>query len=37
MDKSEESRRHWGGGIMGAKAQARDRKAKERSDRELKI
>ncbi|KAK3054133.1 60S ribosomal protein L8 [Extremus antarcticus] len=37
MDKSEESRRHWGGGIMGAKAQARDRKAKERSDREIKI
>ena len=35
--KHEESRRHWGGGIMGAKAQARDRKAKERSDREIKI
>jgi len=37
LDKSEDSRRHWGGGIMGPKAQARDRKAKERADREIKI
>ncbi|KAK5174047.1 60S ribosomal protein L8 [Saxophila tyrrhenica] len=37
MDKSEEARRHWGGGIMGAKAQARDRKQRERTEREIKI
>ena len=37
LDKSEESRRHWGGGIMGAKAQARERKKKERAEREIKI
>jgi len=37
MDKSEEARRHWGGGILGAKSVARDRKAKERADREIKI
>ena len=37
LDKHEESRRHWGGGIMGAKAQARERKKKERADREIKI
>ena len=37
MDKSEEARRHWGGGIMGAKAQAHERKKKERADKEIKI
>jgi len=37
MDKSDEQRRHWGGGIMGAKAQARERKKKERAEREIKI
>ena len=37
MEKNEESRRHWGGGIMGPKAQARERKQKERAEREIKI
>ncbi|CAK4030683.1 60S ribosomal L8-B [Lecanosticta acicola] len=37
LDKNEEAKRHWGGGIMGAKAQARDRKKKERAEREIKI
>ena len=37
LDKSEEARRHWGGGIMGAKAQARERKKRERVEREIKI
>lgn len=37
LDKSDEHRRHWGGGIMGAKAQAHERKKKERADREIKI
>ncbi|KAK3669931.1 60S ribosomal protein L8 [Recurvomyces mirabilis] len=37
MDKNEEAKRHWGGGIMGAKANARERKKKERAEREIKI
>jgi len=37
LEKNEEHRRHWGGGIMGAKAQAHERKQKERSDKEIKI
>jgi len=37
MDKNEEAKRHWGGGIMGAKAQAYERKKKERAEREIKI
>ncbi|KAK3724779.1 60S ribosomal protein L8 [Vermiconidia calcicola] len=37
MEKNEESRRHWGGGIMGAKAQARGRKQREALEREIKI
>ena len=37
LEKNEEQRRHWGGGIMGAKAQARDRKKRERTEREMKI
>ena len=37
MEKNEDARRHWGGGIMGAKAQARERKKKERAEREIKI
>jgi len=37
LDKHEEAKKHWGGGIMGAKAQAYERKKKERLDREIKI
>ena len=37
LDKTEEAKRHWGGGIMGAKANARERKQKERAEREIKI
>ena len=37
MEKNEEVKRHWGGGIMGAKAQAHERLKKERLDREIKI
>lgn len=37
MDKNEEAKRHWGGGIMGAKSQAKTRKAAERAEREIKI
>jgi len=36
-DKNEEARRHWGGGIMGAKANAAQRKKKQRAEREIKI
>lgn len=37
MDKTEEAKRHWGGGIMGAKSQAKTRKQRERVEREIKI
>lgn len=37
LEKNEEAKKHWGGGIMGAKAQAHQRKKRERSDREIKI
>ncbi|KAI7252722.1 hypothetical protein KC335_g15539, partial [Hortaea werneckii] len=37
MEKTEESKRHWGGGIMGAKSQAKTRKQKERAEKEIKI
>jgi large subunit ribosomal protein L7Ae len=37
LEKNEEAKRHWGGGIMGAKAQARDKKAAQRAEREIKI
>ncbi|CAK1365124.1 60S ribosomal protein L8 [Cercospora beticola] len=37
LEKNEEAKRHWGGGIMGAKSQAATRKAKQRADREIKI
>ncbi|KAF2765859.1 L30e-like protein [Teratosphaeria nubilosa] len=37
LDKHAESQRHWGGGIMGAKAQAAERKKKQRAEREIKI
>ncbi|KAI6877577.1 hypothetical protein KC331_g22339, partial [Hortaea werneckii] len=37
MDKTEEAKRHWGGGIMGAKSQAKTRKQKERAEKEIKI
>ncbi|CZT24009.1 probable ribosomal protein L7a.e.B, cytosolic [Ramularia collo-cygni] len=37
LDKNEEAKRHWGGGIMGAKAQAHERKKRERIEREIKI
>lgn len=37
LDKNEEHRRHWGGGIMGAKSQAAERKKKEKADKEIKI
>lgn len=37
LEKNEEAKRHWGGGIMGAKAQAHERKKRERIEREIKI
>ncbi|KAF1822511.1 60S ribosomal protein L8-B [Dissoconium aciculare CBS 342.82] len=37
LEKNEEAKRHWGGGIMGAKAQAHQRKKAERAEREIKI
>merc|ERR1711897_97553 len=37
MEKTEESKRHWGGGIMGAKSQAKTRKQRERAEKEIKI
>jgi len=36
-DKYEESRRHWGGGVMGAKANARTRKAAKALENAIKI
>jgi len=37
LEKNKEANRHWGGGIMGAKAQAHERKKRERIEREIKI
>ena len=37
MANTESSRRQWGGGIMGAKANDRQRKQKQRAEREIKI
>ena len=37
LEKTDEHRRRWGGGIMGAKSQAKTRLQKERADKELKI
>ena len=36
-DKYEESKRHWGGGIMGAKAQARTEKKRKAMESAIKI
>lgn len=36
-DKHEESRRHWGGGIMGAKANARQDKKRKALENAIKI
>lgn len=36
-DKYEESRRHWGGGIMGAKAQAKEEKRRQAFESSLRI
>lgn len=37
MNKYEEHRRHWGGGIMGAKAQARQEKKRKALEQAIKI
>ena len=36
-EKYEESRRHWGGGIMGAKANARQEKKRKAQESAIKI
>jgi large subunit ribosomal protein L7Ae len=36
-DKYEESKRHWGGGIMGAKANARQEKKRKAFESAIKI
>ena len=36
-DKYEESKRHWGGGIMGAKANARQEKKRKALESAIKI
>ena len=36
-EKYEESKRHWGGGIMGAKANARQEKKRKALDSAIKI
>ena len=36
-EKHEESRRHWGGGIMGAKANARQEKKRKALESAIKI
>ncbi|KAL9527402.1 hypothetical protein SMMN14_08480 [Sphaerulina musiva] len=37
LEKNEEAKRHWGGGIMGAKSVAATKKAAQRAEREIKI
>jgi large subunit ribosomal protein L7Ae len=37
MDKNEEAKRHWGGGIMGAKAVAKEHKKQKALDNAIKI
>jgi large subunit ribosomal protein L7Ae len=37
IEKFEESRRHWGGGIMGAKANARQEKKRKALESAIKI
>ncbi len=37
LDKYEEHRRHWGGGIMGAKANARQEKKRKALENAVKI
>jgi large subunit ribosomal protein L7Ae len=37
MDKNEEAKRHWGGGIMGAKAIAKEHKKQKALDNAIKI
>ena len=37
LEKTEESKRHWGGGIMGAKANARQEKKRKAIEAAIKI
>lgn len=37
MEKTEEAKRHWGGGIMGAKANAKKAKKQKVLDSAIKI
>lgn len=37
MEKNEEAKRHWGGGIMGAKAVARQTKQRKAIESAIKI
>jgi len=37
MEKTEESKRHWGGGIMGAKAVAKQTKKRKALEAAIKI